>query len=92
MDIFVARQAIFDRKLNIYAYELLYRSLGNGSPENRVAMVFDLVQAYEAADWDVLVKCAGRLMIQQEVLPDLYLQSVDWAEQIFGGALKSRCW
>src|SRR5260370_22781052 len=26
VDIFVARQAIFDRKLNIYAYELLYRS------------------------------------------------------------------
>jgi len=66
--------------------------LGNGSPENRVAMVLDLVRAYETADWDVLVKCGGRLMIQQEVLPDLYLQSVDWAEQIFGGALKSRCW
>src|SRR5260221_3323871 len=26
VDIFVARQAIFDRNLNIYAYELLYRS------------------------------------------------------------------
>jgi len=48
--------------------------------------------AYEAADWDVLEKCAVRLMIRQEVLPDLYLQSVDWAEQIFGGDLKSRFW
>ncbi len=26
MDVFVARQAIFDRKRNLYAYELLFRS------------------------------------------------------------------
>ena len=26
MEVFVARQAIFDRKRQLYAYELLYRS------------------------------------------------------------------
>jgi c-di-GMP-related signal transduction protein len=29
MDVFVARQPIFDRKANVYAYELLYRSNAN---------------------------------------------------------------
>ena len=43
MDVFVARQPIFDRKSRVYAYELLYRSNAvrnefNGADEDRTTL------------------------------------------------------
>ena len=57
--------------------------LGAAPAGNRIAAVLDVVQAYEAADWDALAQHAGRLQAPQDVLPGLYFQSVAWAEQIF---------
>ena len=58
--------------------------LSRESPGNGVASVYTMVRAYEAADWPTLVACAARLRIPRERLPELYLQSVAWAERMFG--------
>jgi EAL and modified HD-GYP domain-containing signal transduction protein len=89
MGMFSFLDAMLDRPLQELIGELHLAQdvqealLGTGSPRNRLAMVLDLVQAYETADWDGCAKRADRLALPQELLPDLYLQSVAWAEKIF---------
>ncbi|MBM3791225.1 MAG: HDOD domain-containing protein [Acidobacteria bacterium] len=51
--------------------------------ENRFARVLDLLLAYEKADWSTVQDLAGELGLIEAVIPDCYLQSVEWTRQIF---------
>ena len=57
--------------------------LSKGSPGNSLASVYAMVRAYEAAEWDDVSECARLLQISEVTLPDLYRQSIAWAERMF---------
>jgi c-di-GMP-related signal transduction protein len=45
--------------------------------------ILKLVRCYEAAEWGALSEAAGRLKLPAEVITDLYLDSVQWADSVF---------
>ena len=49
----------------------------------RLGEVYDAVRAYEVADWQRLSAVAGELRMEEDCLPDLYLQAVQWSDEIF---------
>jgi c-di-GMP-related signal transduction protein len=57
--------------------------LSKGSPGNGLAIVYAMVRAYEAAEWDDVSECAKLLRTSEATLPDLYRQSIAWAERMF---------
>jgi c-di-GMP-related signal transduction protein len=50
---------------------------------NQMSAAYSLVRAYEVAEWDPLLQCARQLRIAPERLPDLYLESIVWAQERF---------
>jgi c-di-GMP phosphodiesterase len=60
--------------------------LGSAPPADRWAQVLASVRAYEAADWSALSASAGRLGIADNVLPQLYLESVEWSSDVLRSA------
>jgi hypothetical protein len=76
----LARQPIFNAQRAVYGYELLY---GSG-----VENFYDAVHADTASASAVV-----HLGVSEDVVPALYLESVDWAQQILSersqGQLKS---
>jgi EAL and modified HD-GYP domain-containing signal transduction protein len=50
---------------------------------NVLGWVLTLVRSYEAADWETLAQAAGQLGLPTEVILDLYLDSVHWADSVF---------
>jgi c-di-GMP-related signal transduction protein len=60
--------------------------LGSAPAGDRWAEVLTSVRAYEAADWSTLSASAGRLGIADEVLPQLYLESVEWSSDVLRSA------
>jgi c-di-GMP-related signal transduction protein len=57
--------------------------LSKGSPGNSLAIVYAMVRAYEAAEWDDVAECARVLRMPEGSLPELYRQSIAWAERMF---------
>ena len=53
--------------------------------DSRLSDVYGLTLAYEKGDWEKLSDSAARLRLQEAVVPDIYLKSLDWAKQIFQG-------
>ena len=51
--------------------------------ENRFRDVYETVIAYEAADWREFAEKARKLNLDEGIVPDLYLKSVEWAKNIF---------
>lgn len=49
--------------------------------DNPIHRVFDLVQAQESADWPRVARIARNLDVDLNVLPSLYLEAVQWADQ-----------
>lgn len=47
--------------------------------------IYQLIVAYEAADWTFFSCYADRLDLDERLVPQLYRQAVDWANQIFAG-------
>lgn len=45
--------------------------------------VFDLVLAYERGDWGLIGEIAARLNINERILPDLYIEAVNWTDQVY---------
>ena len=45
--------------------------------------VLKLVLAYERADWDEVATQVEKLHISEEMVPGIYRQSVEWADQVF---------
>ena len=58
---------------------LLEKSCGR----NPLGWILELVRCYEAAEWDRLAQAARHLRLPAEVIPDLYLDSVHWADSVF---------
>lgn len=56
---------------------------GVSGPNDRMAMVYNLVRAYEAGDWAGVSVASKRLSLPEDVVPARYLESVQWAEEIF---------
>jgi len=89
MGMFSFLDAMLDRPLQELLTELYLPKdieealLGAAAPGNRMAMVLDLVQAYEAADWETSARLADQLQFPEQALGSLYLQSVAWADEIF---------
>ncbi len=52
---------------------------------NRLNDVFCLVQAYERGDWKGVSSSARALPIEEDALPDVYEQSIAWANQVLSG-------
>jgi c-di-GMP-related signal transduction protein len=49
--------------------------------------VFDLVVNYQTGNWERFERAAKKLSLNEAIVPKLYLESVDWADQI--ASLKS---
>ena len=49
----------------------------------RPKRVLDLVMAQEIGLWQVLSAYAAKLRMEEHALQDIYIESVQWAQQIF---------
>ena len=49
---------------------------------NDLWVVYDLILAYERADWKTVTKRAANLGVPEKEIPDFYQQSVEWADEI----------
>ncbi len=52
-------------------------------PGDRLAALWKLALAYEAADWRGLAALAAPLGISPEVLPACYNAAVAWSDEVF---------
>lgn len=52
---------------------------------NEFREVFEIVLAYELADWDRMDGAAARLHVAAADIPALHLQSLEWARGILSG-------
>lgn len=57
--------------------------LGGAGIGNRIARVYELERAWEAGDWDAVAERAGALGTRKDRLTELYVRSIQWAEEIF---------
>jgi len=58
--------------------------LNQAGGDDRMASVYALVRQYEAGRWDALAATARRLNLSKDQIPELYLESVTWSEQVCG--------
>jgi len=57
--------------------------LDEAQPDNRLAAVYALVRANEQAEWETVAAIAGRLGVAKEMIAELYLDAVRWADAVF---------
>lgn len=84
MGMFSLIDAILDRELAEVLEELPIASdikvaLLNGN--NSLQNVYQYVLAYEAADWRKVSIQAAKLGTDESLLPQLYLDAIDWVHQ-----------
>jgi len=60
--------------------------LGSAPAADRWSQVLASVRAYEAGDWNALSASASGLGVPNDVLPQLYLESVEWSSDVFRSA------
>jgi c-di-GMP phosphodiesterase len=53
--------------------------------KNKLREVFDLALHYEKGTWEEFESCAWRLRLPEEIVPGLFMQSVDWARGVLAG-------
>jgi len=44
--------------------------------------IFEIVSNYESGTWDPLLQAAGRAHVSEDLLPELFLESLDWANDV----------
>jgi c-di-GMP-related signal transduction protein len=54
-----------------------------GRPEGKLAAIHALVHAQEKGDWEAASAAAARLEVPMEQVAELYLNAVQWADQVF---------
>jgi len=85
MGLLSAMDAILDRPMSVILADIQVDAkikealLGLASPFRDL---YEVVLDYETGSWAPLEKSAGRLPIDENLLPDLFLRSLDWANQI----------
>jgi EAL and modified HD-GYP domain-containing signal transduction protein len=52
---------------------------------NKLRELFDLALKYEMGSWDALAVDAKRLGVPEAAIPDLYMESMDWARNLLSG-------
>ncbi len=50
--------------------------------ESKYLPVFNLILAYERADWESFSTIARQLKLSEQEVPDLFVQSLEWANQV----------
>lgn len=53
--------------------------------KNKLREVFDLALHYEQGTWEEFEACTRRLAVREEIVPGLFMQSVDWARGVLAG-------
>ena len=48
-----------------------------------LSIVLRLVRAYERADWDAVAATVSDLSVDEDLLPALYLDAIEWSEALF---------
>ncbi len=56
--------------------------LGKSGDGDVFRNVLELVRAFEAGKWEVVVECAARLRIERSVVGELYASSTLWSQQV----------
>jgi EAL and modified HD-GYP domain-containing signal transduction protein len=44
--------------------------------------VYEIVSNYETGTWEPMLEAVGRTRVSEEVVPELFLKSLDWANQV----------
>jgi len=57
--------------------------LGRAPPGSRLAQVYALIRAYEAAQWDGVERTARELKLPAGSVAAVYIQAVEWADKAF---------
>jgi EAL and modified HD-GYP domain-containing signal transduction protein len=84
-----AVDAILDMKMQDVVHEITIAEeirdalLGN---QNKLRDIFDVAVKYEMGCWDALAADAKRLRIPENAIPELYVESVEWARSVLSGA------
>jgi len=50
--------------------------------KNKYRDIFELVINYQSGNWEKFLKSINKLSLNQTIVPKLYLESVEWADQI----------
>jgi c-di-GMP-related signal transduction protein len=58
-------------------------ALAGHSRPSRFRPIFDVVLDYESGTWEQLMDSAMALRLNETLIPDIYLQSVTWVDNIF---------
>jgi c-di-GMP-related signal transduction protein len=45
--------------------------------------VYEIVSNYETGTWEPLLQAVGRVRVKEELVPELFLKSLDWANQVW---------
>ncbi|MGH9746957.1 MAG: EAL and HDOD domain-containing protein [Candidatus Acidiferrales bacterium] len=53
--------------------------------KNKLRELFDLALKYEMGCWDALAADAKRLRVPEAAIPEIYIQSVEWAKNLLSG-------
>src|SRR5579875_1445827 len=51
--------------------------------ENALREIYEIVLAYERAQWKELSQKLEKASLNESVIPDIYLESLDWARKVF---------
>ena len=62
------------------AYQIKNALLGH---DNRLRQLFDVVLAYEKANWDAFSAAAKSAGLDEKAVPEAYLQALEWTNQIY---------
>jgi c-di-GMP-related signal transduction protein len=83
-----AMEAILDMRMEqilkeIVIHEAIRDALLGG--KNKLREVFDLALHYEKGTWEEFEADAARLRVPENIVPGLFMQSVDWARGVLAG-------
>jgi c-di-GMP-related signal transduction protein len=86
MGIFSMIDALVDKPLNEIMLELpISEDIKVALPgwEGRYTSIYRMILAYEKGDWKEFFAWADQFKLDQKVVPKLYLESLEWANQFF---------
>lgn len=81
--LFSLLEAIFDKPMSYLAEQLPITEDCKQAlldKENQLHDILTIVKAYESASWSQMRRACAKFNFQQELLPDLYGESVHWAD------------
>jgi len=89
--LFSLLDAMLDRSLAEILAEMRLRGaiaetlLGTAHADQPMALIYNLVRAYESGNWEAVAATAQRLQVHAEIIPELYLNAVAWSNEMSRG-------